>query len=121
MNEFTGYFALAHYSQSHRLFLFRDTSPDQEGKPLNTDIIFHGVSFIETLINYENPIIRIDNILSDQLLMERFNFKRTDYKKVFHVEVRDTKYYLGCSHYSVSKNNLKFGEASFHLTPDFVS
>lgn len=105
MMEFDGNFELWSFSRSHSILTFRH-SEIRNGAIQNNDIVFIGTYYLEIPDSLRNPII-YEGGLEDQEIMAKKNKGVEliwEFNKVFVIECRDAKYYVGAGKIQFGKS-----------------
>lgn len=106
LDEFYGHFNILDYRLSLGLLLLRATNVVDE-EPVNTDILFYDVSFIEIPHQFDN--IRIEEGNEDDFTYVRDKCWFTLYREfstVFVLHTAGKRYYVAAANYQVNINNM---------------
>ena len=104
--EMSGFFEILDYRLSHRLLLIRSTNIVNE-TPVNTDIIFVEVYFLEVPTCFENISIELANEAEYNYVQSKHCFPVVQqYDKVFKIKTNNKEYFIGCWEYRIETNNL---------------
>ena len=117
MNQFEGDYSMLAFRKSHNLILYRSTPALFQ----NTDIIFHGVYYIDAPLQLSKFVISTASPEEQVMINQKCHWEVVEqYRTVFRPEMDDYRYFIGAFYYSILENDLGPDETSYHLFPDYT-
>ncbi len=121
IKKFEGFASLFDYCISHQQLLFR-SSYSENGKHYNTDFLFEGVYYLQTVTNFSNPfeIYQGDDedkkhiaSITQSEIYSQFGFK------VYVIKDKGKEYFVGAISLKIVTNDLPSDQTSIEMKKDW--